>query len=201
MGTSNKYDFKTVILGESNVGKTSILNRLVNERFSTYTTSTIGAAFNVWSSKKNNIKLCIWDTAGSERYDALLPLYYRDAAAAMVVFDVKDRWSFEKAKTYIERMIETNPRATILLVGNKIDTIENKTSPFQDEIDLYVSNSTIGLNYRLMSALSGLGVHEGFQEIAEAMSRRRTDLDDTVIADITDPFPNSKERRGCCIIS
>ena len=180
------------MLGESNSGKTSIVERLVYNRFNPFTTPTIGSSFATWCENRHDIRLCIWDTAGSERYRSLLPLYYRDAAAAMVVFDVNVESSFEIAKTYIERSLTLNPKIFILLVGNKIDMLPQdlKVSMwqtfYQNEIDKFLSQNR-DIKYKTVSAKTGLGVSDSFKCIATELSIRKPSLNDTTITNITEP--------------
>lgn len=83
------YDIQ-VLLGDMGAGKTSLVLRFVKGEFSEYQDSTIGAAFftQVLSLNEATIKFDIWDTAGQERYHSLAPMYYRGAAAAIVVYDI-----------------------------------------------------------------------------------------------------------------
>ncbi|KAJ0676886.1 putative small GTP-binding protein [Helianthus annuus] len=86
--------------------------------------STIGAAFftQVVSINKTTIKFDIWDTAGQERYHSLAPMYYRGAAAAVVVYDITNMASFERAKKWIEELQKQgNPHLVTVLVANKAD--------------------------------------------------------------------------------
>lgn len=79
-----------VLLGDMGAGKTSLVLRFVKGEFSEYQESTIGAAFftHVLSLNEATVKFDIWDTAGQERYHSLAPMYYRGAAAAIVVYDI-----------------------------------------------------------------------------------------------------------------
>ena len=92
---------KVVLIGESGVGKTSIISQFINENFQVNIESTSGATFSskvVTCSNKNKIKLEIWDTAGQERFRALTKMFYKDAAAAILVCDITDINSFVQIK-------------------------------------------------------------------------------------------------------
>ncbi|CAD6929619.1 unnamed protein product, partial [Tilletia laevis] len=85
------YQFKLVLLGESAVGKSSLVLRYVKDQFDDYRESTIGAAFLTQTlslDPQTTIKFEIWDTAGQERYKSLAPMYYRNANCAVVVYDI-----------------------------------------------------------------------------------------------------------------
>lgn len=85
------FQFKLVLLGESAVGKSSLVLRFVKDSFDDYRESTIGAAFltqTISLDESSTVKFEIWDTAGQERYKSLAPMYYRNANCAVVVYDI-----------------------------------------------------------------------------------------------------------------
>ncbi|KAG6273957.1 hypothetical protein E4U47_001739 [Claviceps purpurea] len=115
---------KLVLLGEAAVGKSSLVLRFVNNDFQENKEPTIGAAF--LTQKCNlptrTIKFEIWDTAGQERFASLAPMYYRNAQAALVVYDLTKPTSLVKAKHWVvELQRQASPGMVIALVGNKLD--------------------------------------------------------------------------------
>ncbi|EGS17719.1 vacuolar protein sorting-associated protein 21-like protein [Thermochaetoides thermophila DSM 1495] len=115
---------KLVLLGEAAVGKSSLVLRFVNNDFQENKEPTIGAAF--LTQKCNlptrTIKFEIWDTAGQERFASLAPMYYRNAQAALVVYDLTKPSSLIKAKHWVaELQRQASPGIVIALVGNKLD--------------------------------------------------------------------------------
>ena len=92
---------KVVIIGDSGVGKTSILFRYVFDNFDQHINSTLGAGFKSkdvpYNDQGDTIKMHLWDTAGQERYDSLTKMYFQGCEAAMIVYDITDDQSFEKA--------------------------------------------------------------------------------------------------------
>jgi len=120
--------FKLVLLGDSAVGKSSLVLRFVKKQFFEYQESTIGAAFLTQTIQLSDaiVKFEIWDTAGQERYHSLAPMYYRGAAAAVVVYDITNRQSFLRAKSWIKELQrQGNPNIVIALAGNKLDLAES----------------------------------------------------------------------------
>eukprot|EP01119_Soliformovum_irregulare_P009549 TRINITY_DN2296_c0_g1_i1.p1 TRINITY_DN2296_c0_g1~~TRINITY_DN2296_c0_g1_i1.p1 ORF type:complete len:127 (-),score=9.52 TRINITY_DN2296_c0_g1_i1:442-822(-) len=100
---------KIVILGDTGVGKTSIVLQYVENRFSPISSPTIGASFlskTLWITN-SRIRLQLWDTAGQERFRSLAPMYYRGAAAALLVYDVTSPETFKKVKEWV-RELKTN---------------------------------------------------------------------------------------------
>lgn len=162
-------DFKTVLLGSSGVGKTSLVNRHIKGVFNPGTESTIGASFctNKISTTIGNIVLSIWDTAGQERYASLIPMYYRDAAIALIVFDLADIDSFERAKFWIETIESSKPESQtgnsnteIILIGNKMDKDRNIIGRIDKEAISYAEQNNIP--YVKTSARTGEGVVDAF---------------------------------------
>ncbi|KAK4964271.1 Vacuolar protein sorting-associated protein 21 [Elasticomyces elasticus] len=115
---------KLVLLGEAAVGKSSLVLRFVNNDFHPHKEPTIGAAFLTQrlSLPTRNIKFEIWDTAGQERFASLAPMYYRNAQAALVVYDLTKPPSLLKARHWVaELQRQASPGIVIALCGNKVD--------------------------------------------------------------------------------
>ncbi|OHT07574.1 Ras-related protein Rab-6A [Tritrichomonas foetus] len=136
--------FKCVFLGASCVGKTSIANRYCFDTFTSDAETTIGVDF---ISKKvviqdKTINLQIWDTAGQEKYQSIIPAYIRDCSLALIVFDVSDIKTLENARTYVENVrAARGDAAVIALIGNKIDLldgedVDKKAKEFANEKEL-----------------------------------------------------------------
>lgn len=122
---------KLVLLGEAAVGKSSLVMRFCSNDFNENTSPTIGAAFLTQKCRLENriVKFEIWDTAGQERFHSLAPMYYRNAAAAVVVYDITKAASLEKAKAWVKELQrQANPNIVICLVGNKLDLVSDVPS-------------------------------------------------------------------------
>jgi len=116
--------YKVVLLGNAAVGKSSIVLRFTNDEFSDGIGTTIGAAFSTMTINVDGrqTKFEIWDTAGQERYATLAPMYYRNAAGAIVVYDQTSMESFERAQTWIAQLrVSGNPNVVVALAANKSD--------------------------------------------------------------------------------
>ena len=103
---------KIVLIGESGVGKTSIINRYISDTFSPVLTATPGASFatkTVFLKEYNqSIKFEIWDTAGQEKYRALAKVFYKNAAVCILVYDITNKKSFDELKNYWVNEIKSN---------------------------------------------------------------------------------------------
>jgi Ras-related protein Rab-5C len=162
---------KLVLLGDSSVGKSSIVNRFVSDSFNTFQESTIGAAFlskDIINDKDEAIRLEIWDTAGQERYRSLAPMYYRCAKIALVIYDVTSNESFEGAVGWINELNEKNETCNIYLIGNKIDLLEDYDNTLKNKVKEYCKNTNIK-NF-FLSAKSDENVKETFDYICNSIT-------------------------------
>uniref|UniRef100_A0A3B5R3A6 Ras-related protein Rab-24 n=1 Tax=Xiphophorus maculatus TaxID=8083 RepID=A0A3B5R3A6_XIPMA len=124
-----RVDAKVVMLGKESVGKTSLVERYVHHRFlvGPYQ-NTIGAAFVAKPIQVADrvITLGIWDTAGSERYEAMSRIYYRGARAAVVCYDLTDSSSFQRARFWVKELQNCEEHCKIYVCGTKSDLIEGE---------------------------------------------------------------------------
>jgi Ras-related protein Rab-5C len=166
--------FKTVLLGETAVGKSSIAVRFVRDQFSEYQESTIGAAFLAQSCTLNNdeeVRFEIWDTAGQERYHSLAPMYYRGAKAALVVYDITDKKSFTKGQDWVNELKQQcGPNLIISLVGNKVDLEAERE--VDRKVALQYANDN-GLLHIETSAKANINVSVLFEEVAKLLVEGR----------------------------
>ncbi|BEJ11996.1 hypothetical protein CspHIS471_0204560 [Cutaneotrichosporon sp. HIS471] len=160
--------FKLVLLGESAVGKSSLVLRFVRNEFSDFRESTIAAFLTqtVPLDSSTNIKFEIWDTAGQERYKSLAPIYFRNANAAIVVYDIT-QGSFDKAKAWVRELKrQADPSIVIMLVGNKADMTSQRKVPRELAAEFARDE---GLLFAEASAKTGDGVEDFFMEIAHKL--------------------------------
>ena len=112
MSEKEALQCKVVLIGESGVGKTSIINRYMSDTFSTVLTATPGASFTTKTvflkDFNQSIKFEIWDTAGQEKYRALAKVFYKNAAVCILVYDITRKKSFDELKNYWVNEIKAN---------------------------------------------------------------------------------------------
>ncbi|KAI8058325.1 small GTPase superfamily [Syncephalis plumigaleata] len=127
-----------MLIGEAAVGKSSLVQRFVNNEFQENKEPTIGAAFLTQKTYVEDkvIKFEIWDTAGQERFHSLAPMYYRNAQAAVVVYDVTRAPSLDRAKSWIKELQrQANPNIVIALAGNKVDLVSESDQGLHNDED------------------------------------------------------------------
>ena len=196
MATQKVCHFKLVLLGDSAVGKSCLVVRFVRDEFFEFQEPTIGAAFLTQTVSLENatVKFEIWDTAGQERYRSLAPMYYRGAAAAIVVFDITKKDSYNGAKSWVKELQRRgDPNVVIALAGNKAD-MESKRKVQTEEAQQYAKDSEI--IYMETSAKTALNVRNLFVKIAEKLPKN------PVIPE-RESFPivppkGKAEKKGCC---
>ena len=161
--------FKVVLLGESGVGKTSIISQFVDQTYQEDLQTSTGGTF---SSKTfiygNNqlLKFEIWDTAGQERYRALTTIFYKEANAAILVYDITRVDSFEQLQEYWVKQIQESAPENIITVicGNKSDLI-NQEKVDEEKAREYAKE--IGALFCLTSAKNAYGINDLFIQIAK----------------------------------
>ncbi|XP_028668727.1 ras-related protein Rab-24 [Erpetoichthys calabaricus] len=169
--SGQRVDAKVVMLGKEYVGKTSLVERYVHNRFlvGPYQ-NTIGAAFVAKPIHVGEkiVTLGIWDTAGSERYEAMSRIYYRGAKAAIVCYDLTDSSSFQRAKFWVKELQNCEEHCKIYLCGTKSDLVEDDRS--MRKVDFHdVQDYADEIKAQLFetSSKSGHNVDELFQKVAE----------------------------------
>ena len=178
---------KVVLLGESGVGKTSIITRYVSNSFSPVVMTSTGSSFvtkKIDLNEDRKVKLQIWDTAGQEKYRALAKIFYQNASVAILVYDITTITSFQAIKDYWANEIKKNSPEDIVIavVANKSDEYLNQIVPTEEGKEIAKQLNAIFAN---TSAKIGDGIDVLFQSIAEKF------LDPT--KDISESFMNKEE--------
>jgi small GTP-binding protein len=161
---SYDYLFKLIFIGDTNVGKTAITDRLIHDRYLGRYDNTIGVDFacvNTVINNKDRIKAHIWDTAGQESFASIITSYYRGIAGAAVVFDLSRKDSFRRVDFWLRELKEKRDNEkpiSILLIGNKKDRINRAVSEYEIENYTKINN----LMYIETSAKTGENVHDAF---------------------------------------
>ena len=196
-----KYTFKILTLGESGVGKTCILRRFVENKFSKNHLATIGIDFKTKtiSIKGYEVKLKIWDTAGQERFRNITNQYYKGADGIILVYDLTNKESMLKIKDWMEQIQQntTSSEIALVLVANKVDL--NRVITNDESLSL---SQQLKIKSFETSALSGDGINEIFQYLTMEIINKKK-LDDSIngngmILDKNFKQKKEKDKKDCC---
>ena len=160
-----EYIMKLVLLGEAGVGKTLLIYRFIEQRFSTDFKSTLGVNLlkRVVEIDGNDVTCSIWDLGGQETYKKLRKLYLDGASGALIVFDVANMDSFEKLNDWLSSFRDIRGDAPALLIGNKIDLNKLRKVSTKDAQSYADENNFI--KYIEASAKTGKNVEVAFKNL------------------------------------
>ena len=212
---SEKIVLKCVLLGESGVGKSSLINRFISGNFNKDSLPTIVGGFSkkeiFYEEENTKIVYEIWDTAGQEKYRSINKIFYQDAYINILVYDITKKNTFKALKDYwIEEIKENGPRdAIIIIAGNKSDLYEHEAVD-EDEVRKYCKN--IDAIYQLTSAQTGEGVNELFNKIGKELliprnleqfkkfneKKKEFDNSKNAVYAINNTNNNNRRKKGCC---
>ncbi|XP_046581040.1 ras-related protein RABF1-like [Haliotis rubra] len=196
---------KVVTVGDMDVGKTCLTLRFMKNTFNEDSRGTVGASFlaKAVDIPDKTVIFQVWDTAGQERFRSLIPMYLRDAKAAIVVYDVTDLESYKNIKGHWLQMLHKHGPTDIrvAIVGNKIDKMSEKVVPTKEAQKFAEDHRFLFIE---TSALTGANVEKLFYDVAhllgdtlddEVPSRDSTELNVQLSDEVP---PLVKSRKKCC---
>ena len=202
---------KTIIVGNSGVGKTSIISRYLG-KFDPNVKSTIGASFTNNLEKINDIQILfeIWDTAGQERFRSINSIFYQDAYICIMVYDITNKKSFEDLKEYWHESVAEQTSKDIIfhVVGNKIDLLE-KEKVNKGDVEEYCNSIGAEVSYISAKEENKTYVDALFHKLAEKFinsdifkskeSNSNNEKKDRVKLDEeSEVNVNVKKKKNCC---
>lgn len=209
--TDQPIQFKFIVIGCSGAGKTSILRRLVDNKFVKGTQSTVGIEYftYVTTIEGRTIKMMIWDTAGQERFYTIAKAYFRSALGVVLVFDIADRKSFDQLPRWLrDARMEADPHCSVILVGNKSDLAATRVVS-KEEAEEFAK--THELQYIETSALENKCIEETFiktgadllrkvssGEITAATASTSNGAPTVIIPDGKNGGKKGKKGKDCC---
>ena len=164
-------NYKIILVGDSGVGKTCILMRAVNNRYTDAYQATIGFEFLLLYFQVNDvkIKLQIWDTCGQEIYRSLIQGFFRNTTATVLVYSKTNRSSFDNLGMWIKDIKNnTEQDMPIFLVGNKCDEVNRNIVVTKEEGEEYSKQYNLKY-FNETSAKSGININEVFEEVAKVV--------------------------------
>ena len=163
------YIFKVLLIGNSDVGKSSLILRYVDQIWNDVFVPTIGVDFKVKSIEvdKKLVKMQIWDTAGQERFRNVISSYFKGAHGILLIYDITCRESFKELENWLGE-VERHASSQVLkiLIGNKSD-LEEKREIQKDEGEAFAMRN--GMQFIETSAKNNTNVSEAFEALAKIM--------------------------------
>jgi small GTP-binding protein len=191
---------KVIFLGSQNVGKTTLMHRIAENRFLETTEPTTATAYAEYDPPGHpEVRIQLWDTSGMEKYRAINAVYYREACAAILTFDVSDRQSFDSLDLWLGDFEKSNAMTSpaVFLAGNKCDLVDSIA--VEEEIARTWADGR-GLPYFSVSARTG----EGMEELLDALIRSvpkflagKGATPTTVVLESPSSIP-PEENKKCC---
>jgi len=192
------YLFKTIVVGDSGVGKSSLLLRFTDNDYHENFCPTIGVDFRVKTvvHEDKSIKLNIWDTAGQEKYQTICYSYYKGADGILLVYDVTDEQSFRNVEKWLEQIKEMslkNPK--LILVGNKSDRINMRTITREEGEALA---DKYKMDFIETSAKSGFEVNNAFYRLGVTLMKEQEKINAArLYSSMNKKSMESKKAKGC----
>lgn len=198
-----KVDFsvKTVIIGDSGVGKTCILTRFTRNFFDETSQPTLGVEFlaKIHETQKHRIELQLWDTAGQELFRSVTRGYYRGSAIAYLVFDLTQHSSFDSLEKWRTDITEVAlPNVITVLIGNKSDLAEERRQVTKEEIEAFAKNHK--MEYFEVSAKTGENIEKALTSCLSIIDDRAESgqfsvpqTQDSIIYD-----QENNKQKSCC---
>ena len=187
---THEIEAKLILVGDANVGKTSIINRCVKNEFKEAIIPTLSSNYSLKTFNTGNriVRLQIWDTAGDEKYRSIIPMFYRGSQAAFIVYAIDNLSSFQSVSSYVESLhSHLEPEKLILfLIANKIDKNPRQISTEEGEQCAHQINAT----YLEVSALTSQGITEAFSLTATQIADKNEEQPQEIKKQ-TDPEPSN----------
>ena len=190
--------YKIMVLGESRVGKTSLIKQYTKEQFGGVYLTTVGMDFQdkIIDIEGKKVRLQIWDTAGQERFRNVTKSYFQSSHGFVLVYDITDKTTFEKTNFWMEQIKLNGPEnPKLILVGNKCD-LSNERKVSIEEGENFAKKNNI--KFFESSAKEGTNVNELFLELGKLIYQDSKGKEEKKTVKLGSTTQSKKEKKKCC---
>lgn len=201
MNQRNDLLCKVLILGESKVGKSSILSRFTEKTFTENLPPTLGIDYKIMriSIQGTDVKMQIWDTAGQERFRSITESFYKGCQGVLLVFDLTDPETFNKIKNWLVNIAEkAGSGVLVVLLGNKCDLKDKKDVILVPDEQIQALVNETHIKYFETSAKEDINVSEAFMYAARVITEGSREVKVPVNDDLRIGKRKEKEEGKCC---
>ena len=178
MSFSIDFHYKILMLGESQVGKTSLLLKYTDDIFKINMLPTFGldVRYKYLQKDNNNIRLDLWDTAGQEKFRTMTQNYYKGSDGIILVYDISNESSFETLKNWMDDIKENSKnKIEVIIIGNKLDL---KRQVEKKRLEQFAEEYKVP--YFETSAKTGEGVEESFNKLIDNLSKKEKKINESI---------------------
>ena len=193
------FKFKIMVIGESKVGKTSLIKRYTKNKFGGVYLTTVGVDFQdkIIQIEEKKIRLQIWDTAGQERFRNITKNYFNSSDGFLLIYDISDKDSFKHLNFWNEQIKLNAPNNTkSVLVGNKCDLDNSREISIEQGENLAQKYK---IKFFEASAKDGTNINEVFEYLANEIYKvKKFDIRNNTCSTVLSPEQIKKDKKKCC---
>ena len=204
------YKFKIVLLGDKGVGKTCLANRIINDDYvdnykPTMQTNFTSLGYTLHSGEATKyVKIHLWDTSGEEMYFSVTKSFMANADAALVLFDLNNKDTWNKVELWIKEIIQISSPIIIYCVGAKMDMNKKEvdemtiTNFIEDYMKSHEENEVVAMKYKRTSSKTGDGVDELFKEVVKMLINQANEKNAKVKPPLGIPIDPKRTKKTDC---
>ena len=207
------FSFKLIVIGNSSVGKSSLVDRAIKNRFLEDYSATIGFDYYSFFLKIDDqiVKLQIWDTCGQEIYQSLISNFYRNSSCAIMVYAINDKKSFENLEIWLKELRkESNPDVKTILIGNKCDLESKREVSFEEAekyskdfnfVQFFETSAKTGFNAQKVFISAAILLYDHYLKCQKDLEYTNTNKDDKSISNLSKlskKLSKTPQKGGCC---
>jgi len=201
--TGSSQDARVIVVGDTQVGKTTLINRFVDKAFTPASTSTVTPVFSpstIITSSGSKVSMQLWDTAGQERYQSIGQVFYRNSNFAVICFNSTDSKPQDSINNWRTRILAVEPKCSLFLASTKFDLVPQSKQMDVLEKGQQIKEEIGALGFFATSAMTGDGIEPLFSMIGEEWEKMMNSNKQEVIpkTKLDGNNEQKKTEKKCC---